>query len=226
MERQKEHRLKGLGHGGLEVRGPSRSDGGRKGGRQGGGEEAGGAQRSGHGIVHESHPAGARWPKRGREGARGGQTCTWPAVDTWRLNVLVSFRTRRLAPVLKDFGAIYPKVEVEFGLNDRVVDLIDESWDLAVRIGKLASSRMVSRKLAPFRTVICATPSYVEANGAPRTVAELAAHNCLSYTLSERMGVDRWSFGTDGSLKARVSDPTAFFADLLQLRVGPLIVSW
>ena len=122
-----------------------------------------------------------------------------------RVNVPVSFGIRRLAPLLTAFGALHPKVCVEFGLNDRVVDLVEEGWDLAIRIGVLADSSLVSRKLAACRTAVCASPAYLEANGTPKTVAELGGHNCLGYTLSTRMGVDRWSFGPEGRLQVPIS---------------------
>src|SRR6266545_2164586 len=101
------------------------------------------------------------------------------ARGTLRVNAPVSFGMREIAPLLPDFARSYPSVTVEIGLNDRVVDLIEEGWDLAVRIGTLADSTMIAKRLAPCRTVLCAAPAYLAERGAPRTVADLKNHNCL-----------------------------------------------
>ena len=65
----------------------------------------------------------------------------------------------------------HPLVTVELGLNDRLVDLAEEGWDLAIRIGSLSNSSLIARRIAPCRTVVCAAPSYLEARGTPRTVS-------------------------------------------------------
>lgn len=122
-----------------------------------------------------------------------------------RLNAPVSFGTSQVAPLLGKFAASYPKVRLDVGLNDRVVDLIEEGWDMAIRIGVPRDSSLVSRRLAPCRMVVCASPGYLRAHGTPRTLADLGGHNCLGYTLSERMGTSRWSFGGDAEVVAPVS---------------------
>lgn len=121
-----------------------------------------------------------------------------------RLNVPFSFGIRQIAPLLPAFQASHPDLSVDLGLNDRVVDLIEEGWDLAVRIGTLAETRLVARRLAPCRNLLCAAPDYLARHGVPRTMADLARHNCLGYTLSQRLGTDRWPFGLSGET-ARVS---------------------
>lgn len=122
-----------------------------------------------------------------------------------RLNAPVSFGTQHIAPLLGQFADLHPKVRLDIGLNDRVVDLIEEGWDVAVRIGIPRDGSLVSRRLAPCRTVVCAAPAYLAARGTPQTLADLSGHNCLGYTLSERMGTGRWSFGPDASVVASVS---------------------
>ncbi len=122
-----------------------------------------------------------------------------------RLNVPVSFGTRQIAPLLSEFTRRHPLVTIELGLNDRLVDLADEGWDLAIRIGSLSNSSLVARRIAPCRTVVCAAPSYLAARGKPRTVSSLAEHNCLGYTLSSTTGVDRWAFGAKGDIIVSVS---------------------
>jgi len=129
-----------------------------------------------------------------------------------RLNAPVSFGTRQIAPLLAEFTQRHPRVTVELGLNDRLVDLVEEGWDLAIRIGNLTNSSLIARRIAPCRIVVCAAPSYLGARGAPRTVASLADHNCLGYTLSQRTPIDRWVFGADvgvqisGNLRANNGD--------------------
>lgn len=129
-----------------------------------------------------------------------------------RLNAPVSFGARQIAPLLAEFAQRHPRVTVELGLNDRLVDLVEEGWDLAIRIGNLNNSSLIARRIAPCRIVVCAAPSYLRARGTPRTVASLADHNCLGYTLSQRTPIDRWVFGDDvgvqisGNLRANNGD--------------------
>ena len=127
------------------------------------------------------------------------------ARGTLRVNVPVSFGIREIAPLLPEFARSHPSVTVDLGLNDRVVDLIEEGWDMAVRIGRVAESTMIVRKLAPCRTALCAAPAYLAERGTPRRVSDLKDHNCLGYTLSRALGSDRWSFGIDGAVTVPVS---------------------
>lgn len=122
-----------------------------------------------------------------------------------RLNVPVSFGERQVAPLLAEFAAAHPQVSVELGLNDRLVDLAEEGWDLAIRIGTLGDSSLIARRVAPCRTLVCAAPSYLKARGVPRNVASLAQHNCLGYTLSRIAGVDRWTFGAKNDVVVKVT---------------------
>jgi DNA-binding transcriptional LysR family regulator len=121
-----------------------------------------------------------------------------------RLNTPVAFGTRQIAPLLGEFSARCPRVAVELGLNDRLIDLAEEGWDLAIRIGNLSSSSLIARRIAPCRVVVCAAPSYLKARGTPRTVSSLVEHNCLGYTLSQT-AVDRWSFGARAEVSVRIS---------------------
>jgi DNA-binding transcriptional LysR family regulator len=122
-----------------------------------------------------------------------------------RLNAPVAFGARQIAPLLAAFTQHHPHVTVELGLNDRLVDLAEEGWDLAIRIGSLSSSSLIARRIAPCRTVVCAAPSYLEAHGTPRTIASLADHNCLGYTLSRVIRVDRWAFGARGDISVPIA---------------------
>ena len=122
---------------------------------------------------------------------------------TLRLSAPVAFGNRHLAPLLAAFGARYPEVKVDVALADRVVDLVDEGFDVAVRIVGHLADTLVARRLTTVRMVICASPEYVRAHGLPRTPADMAAHNCLLYTLTERN--NEWTFtGRRGTQTAKV----------------------
>jgi len=121
-----------------------------------------------------------------------------------RVNAPVTFGSMHLAPALPDFLARHPQVTIDLTLNDRQVDLVDEGYDLAIRIARLADSSLVARKLAPGRRIIVAAPAYLERRGVPTTLADLAGHECLSYTYMA--ADDEWRFqGPNGEESVRVT---------------------
>jgi DNA-binding transcriptional LysR family regulator len=122
-----------------------------------------------------------------------------------RLNAPVSFGCRQIAPLLSEFARSHPLVTVELGLNDRYVDLIEEGWDLAIRIGSLNDSSLIARRIASCRTAVCASPSYIAARGSPRSLSDLTDHNCLGYTLARQTGAGNWTFGAGGEISVAVS---------------------
>lgn len=124
-----------------------------------------------------------------------------------RVNVPVSFGTIAIAPLLSDLAGRHPDLIVDLGLNDRLVDLVEEGWDLAIRIGRLEDSPMIARRLAPCGMAVCASPDYLARHGRPKQIAELGNHRCLGYTLSSRVGPNSWSFGSHGDIKVPVSGP-------------------
>ncbi|HKA14257.1 MAG TPA: LysR family transcriptional regulator, partial [Myxococcota bacterium] len=98
-----------------------------------------------------------------------------------RLAAPMSFGYRQLSTRLPTFLERFPNVRVHVELTDRLVDLVSERFDLAVRItGRLADAAYVQRRLCPIRFVACAAPSYLKKNGVPVTVADLPRHNCLN----------------------------------------------
>lgn len=101
---------------------------------------------------------------------------------TLRLTVPVSFSLLHMGPLISDYLKRYPDVRVDVLLVDRSVDLIEEGFDLAVRIGALAESGLIARRLGADRIVITASPDYLALHGIPQTPAELARHNCLTYS--------------------------------------------
>src|SRR5690606_32104582 len=93
----------------------------------------------------------------------------------------LSFGVLHLSPCLGDFMARYPELEIDLMLEDRRVDLVQEGYDLAVRIGVMPDSSLVARRLGPNPRVICAAPAYLERRGVPQRPQELTAHDCLLY---------------------------------------------
>ncbi|MDP6571960.1 MAG: LysR family transcriptional regulator [Rhodospirillales bacterium] len=123
---------------------------------------------------------------------------------TLRVSAPMSFGTLHLAPAVPDFMARYPDLRVDIALNDRLVDLVDEGFDLAIRIARLPDSTLIARRLAPRRVVVCAAPGYWRRAGVPARPEDLKDHNCLhySYLLSD----DAWPFtGPDGAISVKVS---------------------
>src|SRR5436190_17348986 len=90
-----------------------------------------------------------------------------------------SFGHQHVAPLVPQFAARYPKVELALSLSDRSVNVMDEGFDVAVCIADLRDSSLAARRLAPNRRVVCASPAYLTAHGTPRTPEDLAKHNCL-----------------------------------------------
>lgn len=114
------------------------------------------------------------------------------AVGVLRLNVPVSFGLLHLAPLWPAFLQQHPKVRLDVTLADRIVDLVDEGYDLAVRIARLPASTMVSRPISSTRLVLCASPEYLRRHGSPAHPAEIAHHQVACYTLLS--SGDTWHF--------------------------------
>ncbi|MBL0422506.1 LysR family transcriptional regulator [Ramlibacter sp. AW1] len=120
-----------------------------------------------------------------------------------KVSVPVSFGIQHLAPLWSDFVRAHPRVSLDVQLADRIMDLVDEGFDLAVRIARLPDSTLVSRKLASTRLVLCASPKYLQARGAPQLPNELPEHDVIGYSLLA-MG-DQWQFtGPAGPLTVKV----------------------
>jgi len=125
------------------------------------------------------------------------------ARGTLRVNVPVSFGISHLAPLWGDFHARYPDVELSVDLSDRIVDIVEEGFDLAIRIATLQSSTLVSRRITTTRLMACASPDYVAKYGAPSHPTELADHRVIGYS-NFTTGND-WPFeGPEGGVSVRV----------------------
>ncbi|HMH97538.1 MAG TPA: LysR substrate-binding domain-containing protein [Bradyrhizobium sp.] len=116
-----------------------------------------------------------------------------------RVAAPIAFGSHSLAPTIVKFMKRYPEVSVELMLNDRMVDLVEEGIDVAVRVGTLADSTMMSRSLSPYRTVVCASPDYLAERGTPTHPKDLLDHDCLSFP--DWTEGPRWSFlGPEGEV--------------------------
>lgn len=121
-----------------------------------------------------------------------------------RVSAPVSFSVRHLAPLVAGFLARYPEITLDLALSDRRVDLVEEGFDLAIRIGVLDDSSLIARKLAPSPLLLCAAPAYLAQRGTPGEPADLAGHDCLLYSHEE--GAVRWRFhGPAGERRVRVT---------------------
>jgi DNA-binding transcriptional LysR family regulator len=128
-----------------------------------------------------------------------------------RIAVPMSFGMRHLSPVICEFGGAHPKIEFDVDFNDRRVDLLQEGFDLAVRIGQLEDSSLIARRLFDARTVICAGPGYLAEHGTPRTPDELVDHKGLVY--SNVPVPDRWVWRDNAGMKHSVRIPVALSAN-------------
>jgi DNA-binding transcriptional LysR family regulator len=98
-----------------------------------------------------------------------------------RVNTAIAFGTRHLAPTIQGYLERYPNVRMELTLNDRVVDLVEEGFDVAVRIARRIEDGLVARPIATTRLVACASPAYLKRRGTPKSPGDLVRHNCLTY---------------------------------------------
>ncbi|WP_413737738.1 LysR substrate-binding domain-containing protein [Shewanella sp. BJSY2023SW001] len=116
-----------------------------------------------------------------------------------KITAPVTYGERTLAPLVNDFVAKYPELEVKISLTNQKVDLIDEGYDLAIRLGQLEDSSMMAKRLGSRTQYVCASPGYVSTFGIPHSLSELEQHNCLLGTL------DYWRFQENGKTRnARV----------------------
>ena len=135
------------------------------------------------------------------------------ARGTLRISAPVSFAIRHLARLVADFQAAYPLVDIDLQLNDRKVDIVEEGFDIALRIGHLKSSSLVAKRLAPVRLIWCASPAYLDQHGKPGSLEEMKHHRYLHYSYTEmdaRQETYQWlrtrSEGPQGTLTSNNGD--------------------
>ncbi|MEL0612060.1 LysR family transcriptional regulator [Marinomonas arenicola] len=116
-------------------------------------------------------------------------------VGTFKITCATTFGERFIAPLINDFLLDHPKIEIDFHLSNRPVDLIEEGYDLAIRMGSLKDSSHLSRRLCDRVEYLCASRDYVDRHGIPHTLAELNKHHCLIGSKTH------WLFQQDGQRK-------------------------
>jgi DNA-binding transcriptional LysR family regulator len=166
-----------------------------------------------------------------------------------RTSVPMSFGMLHLAPLFPEYLARYPDVKLEVSPADRIVDLVEEGFDLAIRLSDQLPPTYVARQLVPIRFVVCASPEYLARHGEPQTPDALAQHNCLTHVTGAL--AERWTLqGPQGPIQASVRgayradngdllraaalagqgiilEPTFIIGeDLAQGRLVPLLLNW
>lgn len=111
------------------------------------------------------------------------------------LTAPVTFGENAIAPLVNSFLARHPALEVTLTLTNRQIDLVAESYDLAIRLGTLEDSSLIATRLAARTLHVCASPAYLASRGTPQQPGDLSRHNCLQGTL------DRWRFRQNGRLR-------------------------
>ncbi|MBK5553693.1 LysR family transcriptional regulator [Pseudomonas sp. TH03] len=111
-----------------------------------------------------------------------------------KVSAPVTFGSYSLMPFVTDFLRHHPEVEIDLHLTDRFVDLVEEGYEVAFRIGPLANSSLTARPLAPYRLVACAAPNYLIERGTPQTPGDLENHECLGYAYWSRPADREWQF--------------------------------
>lgn len=109
-----------------------------------------------------------------------------------RLTAPMVFGRLHISPLLPIFLKNNPQIELHLSMDDKVVDLVENSFDMGIRIGQLSDSSLIARPLAPCSSVLCASPAYLQKFGTPETLEDLAQHNCLFY--SYYRGGATWTF--------------------------------
>lgn len=107
---------------------------------------------------------------------------------------------RFLLPALPDFLGRYPDIELDLDFNDRLVDLVEGSFDAAIRSGPLADSSLMSRRLGPFRFILCAAPRYLEQKGTPVRPADLGTHDALRFRFPTSGKLQDWNIAGQAPL--------------------------
>ncbi len=132
---------------------------------------------------------------------------------TLRISAPVSFGSRFLGVPIAKIATLYPELRIEMVLSDRLVDLVDEGYDVAIRIGRLADSSLIAKRLCAMPGHIVGSPAYLAKHGTPRVPADLQQHNCLLYSLSTTGDVYHFRDGDrdiamkiDGTLRANNGD--------------------
>jgi LysR family transcriptional regulator, regulator for bpeEF and oprC len=115
-----------------------------------------------------------------------------------RVDLSTAFGRIHIAPALAEFVSQYPELQVKVSLSDRIIDLIEEGIDVAVRVGSSPESRLIAYPLAKAPFVVCAAPSYLKQYGEPQTPEDLTQHNCINFIYPKSGRFFEWQFQHDG----------------------------
>ena len=131
------------------------------------------------------------------EAVHDAETMMLQATATPRGRLRVSLPTigyRFLLPILPEFAARYPEIDLELDFNDRLVDVIEGGFDAAIRSGPLDDSQLMAKRLGPFCFVLCASPTYLQRRGVPQVPGDLARHACLRFRFPTSGKLEPWRF--------------------------------
>jgi len=121
-----------------------------------------------------------------------------------RITLPLSIGRLHFARMLAEFARQYSEVQLEIHVSDRITDLVEDKFDVAIRIGKLSDSRLVARRLASGTLTTCATPSYLKRHGVPKRPEDLLQHNCIQFEVPNTGRAQPWQFQRD---RRRLSVP-------------------
>lgn len=114
---------------------------------------------------------------------------------TLKINAPMTFTRLHIVPYIKEFLDSYPDVKVILSMDDRIVSLVDGGYDVGIRIGELENSSLIAKRIAECKSVLCASPEYLETHGTPSKPEDLSHHNCINYSLFQ--GGVEWTFYKD-----------------------------
>ncbi|MEH6451921.1 MAG: LysR substrate-binding domain-containing protein [Psychromonas sp.] len=120
-----------------------------------------------------------------------------------KISMTVGFGESVVLPLMNEFMSLYPNIELQLELTERVVDLVEENIDVAIRSGRLPDSTMIAKRLALNNFLLCASPAYLAANGTPKYPRELTNHQCIRYSYS---GWKNWFLMADERTKLTINN--------------------
>jgi len=114
-----------------------------------------------------------------------------------------SFGIMHLSPAINDFLKLHPQIEFDLDFNDRQVDIVQEGFDMAIRIADLQDSSLIARRLSSIDHVVCASPDYLEKYGTPKKTEDLTKHKCLAFNLLR--DYKRWTFKSENNQTTHIT---------------------
>lgn len=117
-----------------------------------------------------------------------------------RINIPMSFGRLHITPIIPEFLKRFPEISIKLEMSDEVTDIISEGVDIAIRGGELPNSSLIAKKIAPFKSIICASEEYLQLNGNPNTPGDLKKHNCILF--SNQLNPKEWVFIKDNETQA------------------------